>query len=638
MKYWITFLLALVMVVQASLASTGFAAIVKDTVAPTVPAKITLKTKDSANVTFFWSASRDNVKLNGYHIYRNGKRIVALHKTTSYTDRNLLANTTYQYTVRAVDSSGNMSRSSISLSAKTSPKPIPPKPIPPKPPIQEAIDTKYGVYYEIFVRAFADSNGDGVGDFNGITQKLDYLNDGNPNTTSDLGIDGIWLMPINPSPSYHGYDITDYYNVNSQYGTMADFKNLLKEAKKRGIKIVIDMVFNHTGRDHPWFQNATNNTNGQYRNWYVWANNSTNLNERSAVEGRAWHSSRYGHYLAAFWDGMPDLNLDNPAVRKEVGNIGKFWLQVGIDGFRMDAAKHIYDDFQSSKLDPQTNVKNQSMWKQFRSDIDTVNPNAYMIGEIWDSKEVIAPYLEKSFQSAFNFDLAEKIIAAADSEVATELARTLQIMNAEYRQASGGKFVDAPFLTNHDQSRVMSVLGENVDKAKMAAGMLLTLPGTPYLYYGEEVGMVGEKPDEKIRLPFPWNSQGSGDGHTRWRYDGYYSGVNKENALDSQRNDESSLFNHYRKLIHLRKKEIALHQGDIKPYPLNEFNIESYMRFSKSDKALVVHNLGDTETTISMPSAANITRFSRVIFTSNSGSTLANNKLTIPAYTTVILK
>ena len=637
MKYWYTLALALIMVIQVALPISGTAASTRDSVAPSVPGNIKLLTRDSTSIGFSWSASRDNVRVTGYHIYRNGKRIVALHKTTNFTDRSLAANTTYQYTVRALDAAGNMSRSSIILQAKTLTAPVKP-PVKPPVTVNETVDTRYGVYYEIFVRAFADSNGDGIGDFNGITQKLDYLNDGNPNTTSDLGIDGIWLMPINPSPSYHGYDITDYYNVHPQYGTMADFKKLLSEAKKRGIKVVIDMVFNHSSREHPWFQDAVNNRNGQYRNWYIWANSNTNLNERSAVGGRAWHGSRNGNYLGAFWDGMPDLNLDNPAVRKEIGNIGKFWLQVGIDGFRMDAAKHIYDDLQSSKLDPQTNEKNQSMWKQFRADIDTINPNAYMIGEIWDTKDVIAPYLEKSFNSAFNFDLAEKIVAAADSEVATDVARTVQQMNAVYQEASKGKFVDAPFLTNHDQSRVMSVLGENVNKAKTAAGMYLTLPGTPYLYYGEELGMVGEKPDENIRLPFPWNSQGFGDGTTSWRYNGSYSQTNKENALDVQRNDPNSLYNLYKKLIHLRKKEIALHQGDIKPYPLNEYNIESYMRFSKTQKVLVVHNLSDTETVVNMPTAANITKFSGIIFSSNSGATLSNNKLKVPPYTTLVLK
>ncbi|HLF74078.1 MAG TPA: alpha-amylase family glycosyl hydrolase, partial [Anaerolineales bacterium] len=175
------------------------------------------------------------------------------------------------------------------------------------------------VFYEIFVRSFYDSNGDGVGDFNGITEKLDYLNDGDPDTTSDLGITGIWLMPIFPSPSYHGYDVTDYYAVNPEYGTMEDFRRLLTEADRRGIRIIIDLVLNHTSDQHPWFRSAVSDRNSPYRDWYLWSD--TQPGYGGPWGQTVWHSSPTGYYYGLFVDFMPDLNYDNPAVTDEAGKI-----------------------------------------------------------------------------------------------------------------------------------------------------------------------------------------------------------------------------------------------------------------------------------------------------------------------------
>src|SRR5919109_147792 len=168
------------------------------------------------------------------------------------------------------------------------------------------------VFYEIFVRSFYDSDGDGIGDFNGITSKLDYLNDGDPNTTTDLGITGLWLMPIHPSPSYHGYDVTDYYDVNPEYGTLDDFKSLIDEAHQRGIRITIDLVLNHTSSKHPWFEQAQDTTS-PYRQWYVWS--------ATPLGGQYWHyGSGQEYYYARFGVGLPDLNYANPEVVKEMKN------------------------------------------------------------------------------------------------------------------------------------------------------------------------------------------------------------------------------------------------------------------------------------------------------------------------------
>ncbi|HZG75933.1 MAG TPA: alpha-amylase family glycosyl hydrolase, partial [Paenibacillus sp.] len=179
------------------------------------------------------------------------------------------------------------------------------------------------VYYEIFVRSFYDTNGDGVGDLNGVTAKLDYL--------EELGVEGIWLMPVNASPSYHGYDVTDYYAIHPDYGTLDDMKALLEEAEKRGIRVLMDLVVNHTSVQHPWFVDAASGPDAAKRDWYVWADESDNVNDLSATGGgKAWHPKSGGHYLGAFWDGMPDLNFDNPEVREEMKKVGAYWLDLGV--------------------------------------------------------------------------------------------------------------------------------------------------------------------------------------------------------------------------------------------------------------------------------------------------------------------
>ena len=193
------------------------------------------------------------------------------------------------------------------------------------------------VFYEIFVRSFYDSDGDGIGDLRGIIEKLDYLNDGNPNTTNDLGVTGLWLMPIFPSPSYHGYDVTDYRDINPDYGTMADFRALVEAAHARGIKVIIDFVGNHTSDQHPWFQSSAANT--AKRDWYLW--NTFKPDYRGPWGQEVWHERNNNYYYGIFWGGMPDLNYNTPAVTNEIKDIVRYWYNdIGVDGFRIDAVKH----------------------------------------------------------------------------------------------------------------------------------------------------------------------------------------------------------------------------------------------------------------------------------------------------------
>ncbi|WP_261302327.1 alpha-amylase family glycosyl hydrolase [Paenibacillus andongensis] len=492
----------------------------------------------------------------------------------------------------------------------------------------KSIDEQPGnIYYEIFVRSYADSNGDGIGDLNGVTSKLDYL--------KDLGIGGIWLMPINPSPSYHGYDVTDYYGINSQYGTLEDMKKLLDEAHKRKIKVIMDLVVNHTSSKHPWFISSAEGVGSPYRNWYTWAGADDKMPGDGAAGAKPWHSLNGSNYLGIFWDGMPDLNFDNLDVRKEMVKVGQFWLKQGMDGFRLDAAKHIYGDFNSTQSTPETVKKNQAWWQEFRAGMNEVNKDAYIIGEVWDSPVVIAPYLDK-FNSSFNFDLAKKLITAADSEKAEDVAFFLSRIYELYAKSSNGTFIDAPFLSNHDQNRVMSELKGNMDHAKMAAAILLTLPGNPFIYYGEEIGMKGVKPDEYLREPMIWNEDGkSGSGQTTWEASRY----NKDDApsVEIQLKDTNSLLNHYKKMIQWRNEEDALRNGGIGKYMTGNGSVTTFIRATDKQKLLVVHNFSGKEQTIDLGEDKENGAFKEVKLFTQKGWKMDGNKLTVPAYTTVIL-
>jgi len=340
-----------------------------------------------------------------------------------------------------------------------------------------------GVTYEIFVQSFNDSDGDGIGDLNGVAQKLDYV--------KELGANAIWFMPIMPSPSYHKYDVTDYKGIHPDYGTMEDFKNLLEEAHKRDIKIVIDLIINHSGSGHPWFEEARKGRDNPYRDYYVWAQKDTiaeSINKKvitlDSHNIRQWHDPGNGEdfYYGFFIGGMPDLNYDNPKVRQEIYVIGKFWLEeIGVDGFRLDAAKHIFPD--DRPLD------NHAFWKGFRAKMEAIKPNVYLVGEVYDKKEIVAPYLP-GLPALFNFDFHYTLLEVLNTENGMLLAKKQKEILGFY-QGITPNFIDATISSNHDQPRLLNELGSDPEKYKQASAILLTMPGAPYLYYGEEIGMLG---------------------------------------------------------------------------------------------------------------------------------------------------
>ncbi|MEL6193176.1 MAG: alpha-amylase family glycosyl hydrolase, partial [Bacteroidota bacterium] len=438
-----------------------------------------------------------------------------------------------------------------------------------------------GVAYEIFVQAFADGNGDNIGDFIGLTRKLDYI--------QDLGVDMLWLMPIHPSPSYHKYDVTDYKAVHPDYGSMEDFETFLEEAHRRNIKVILDMVFNHSSDQHPWFQLALEGPENVYRDYYVWSDEAEVmakdpewhwLDVKEAWQGEGAYDRE--KYYGFFWKAMPDLNLYHPPLRQEIMEIGKFWLDKGVDGFRLDAVKF---------LNREENVAdNVAFLKEFTDSMKTVNEEVYIVGEVWDSASAIAPYLG-GIPSAFNFDLATAMVTAAKTgKDSLKIVETWQRIQEQY-QAHSQDYYDATFLTNHDMDRIGSEVKGNTNRMKVAASLLLTLPGTPFIYYGEELGMLGKKPDEQIREPFLWTAEAEDPDYAKWE-EVQYNSPDQLVPLSQQTKEDSSLYHHYKKLIKLRKDHKALLEGTLLPYSKEvQPQLIAFYRTIEAEKLLVIHNL-----------------------------------------------
>ena len=432
------------------------------------------------------------------------------------------------------------------------------------------------VFYEIFVRSYYDSDGDGIGDFNGITEKLDYL--------QDLGIKGIWLMPINPSPSYHGYDVTDYYAVNPDYGTIEDFQNLLAEAHERDIRIIMDLVLNHTSAQHPWFKSALT-PGSEYRDWYVWS--ETDPGFLGPWGAQAWYRASNGqYYYAIFWDQMPDLNYETPAVREEARKIASFWIEeVGVDGFRLDAVRYLVED--DALADSSANHVFLEEWGSYYR---TLDDDTFTVGEAWTDNANVREYVEsnKGLDAAFNFDLSDTILKALNESNNTGLRFILQTTIRDFPEQD-----NANFITNHDMPRVMNQLSTvKEQKAKVAAGILLTAPGIPFIYYGEEIGMTGTKPDELIRTPMQWTDE-EGAGFTEgvpWEAINVdYTTVN----VAEQTGYTGALLEHYRRLIHLRNEHSALRVGETYVAESDSNKLVSYLRASADKTVLVIINIDD---------------------------------------------
>lgn len=417
------------------------------------------------------------------------------------------------------------------------------------------VDDNYRNYYEIFVYSFYDSDGDCIGDLQGVIKKLDYV--------EYMGFNGIWLMPIMPSPSYHKYDVVDYCAIDEKYGTMEDFEQLLKECHDRGINVVIDFVINHSSSEHPWFTQACdylktlepgqepNVAECPYVEYYHFTKEKQAMTFYQ-VSGTEWY------YEGAFWSGMPDLNLQCEALRTELMSIAKFWLDKGVDGFRMDAALH----FERSNVEANNEVMN---W--LYTECTKINPDFYMVSEVWDSIGSLAQHYGSKTPSMFNFDAGQQtgmLFKAAKGymtpgEYIDQLLRYDKLFSEK-----NPDYIDAPFLTNHDMGRVAEVCVNNEKNMKMAAGLMMMMNGSPFVYYGEEIGMnsTSDK-DENKRLPMYWSDlirAGVTDGPPECNL-----GITSSfEAVDEQLKDGYSLLNYYRHAVRLRNENPEIARGEIK--------------------------------------------------------------------------
>lgn len=439
-----------------------------------------------------------------------------------------------------------------------------------------------GVCYEVFVRSFYDSDDDGVGDLRGLIQKLDYINDGSSSTQKDLGASCIWLMPVAQSPSYHGYDVTNYYEVNRDYGTNEDFKQLVAEAHRRGIRVLVDLVLNHSSSEHPYFKSALVDAASPYRDWYLWSPTQRKL---STWEAPVWHraGSREEYYFGLFWSGMPDLNLKHPAVRAEAEKVARFWLtEMKVDGFRLDAVQHFFE-----AGDTVRHARPIHSWlHEYEAALRRIKPDVFTIGEVWDSTGAVAAYYPDQLDAYFIFDVADALVDAVRSGSGQRLVSAVQ---RAQRDLPPGRW--SPFLRNHDQTRTMTELRGDLARHKLASTLLLTMPGLPFVYYGEEIGMTGSKQagDPRLRTPMQWSRAGAA-GFTRgtpWeplQPDSFTANV------ETQENDAGSLLNLHRRLIHLRSANPALAGGDFVALNSSPGTL-AYLRRVEGRFALVVANL-----------------------------------------------
>jgi glycosidase len=450
------------------------------------------------------------------------------------------------------------------------------------------------VVYEVFVRSFRDSDGDGTGDLAGLIEKLDYLNDGNDATGADLGIDALWLMPIHPSPSYHGYDVSDYDAVNAQYGTSAQLDQLIAACHQRGIQVLLDFVPNHTSSQHPWFVDAASSASSAHRDWYVWSASNPGWVQPFG-SAAAWHQAASGSwYYGLFSTGMPDLNWRNAAVRAEMDAIASRWLARGVDGFRLDAVRYLVEDGAGLQQDrPDTHAYLGSWGRR----VLAANPHALLVGEAWADTATIATYYAGAdLPLFFDFPLADAVVNGVAGGSARTAAAALDDVARAYPPGSG----DAPFLTNHDQQRVASRLGADPARLKLAAAVLLTLQGTPTIYYGEEIGMQNGAcaTDECKRTPMAWDATARGGftAGTPW-WPLAPGGANANVA--SQTGDASSLLSRYRQLVRVRKGSRALSRGGTSRLSKEDANVLSYLRSEPGgETVLVAHNFGAAIATV----------------------------------------
>ena len=457
----------------------------------------------------------------------------------------------------------------------------------------ESPDDNYRTFYEIFVYSFCDSDGDGIGDLQGVISKLDYL--------QELGIQGIWFMPIHPSTSYHKYNVSDYYDIDPQYGTMADFEELLAECEKRDIHVIIDLVVNHTGSEHMWFKEAVSYLQNlpagaepsaeecKYLDYYFFSREEGKGSR--PVEGTDWY------YEGMFDFTMPDVNLGNEATREEIKNIMQFWIDKGVAGFRLDAAKEFYSGSVS---------KNVEVLSWIQETATSLKPDCYLVAEVWENFNQITAYYESGITSIFNFAFGNadgkitKVLQGAGNEsVVTTYATALEKADTAYR-GKNPDYIDAPFLSNHDVGRIAGFAGRDENKMKMAAAMNLFMGGSAFIYYGEEIGMPGSGNDPSKRAPMYWNAARN-DGTTNPPPECELPAEYALGSLEEQVNDDSSLYNYYRQVIAIRNALPQIARGiPTAEAELNKGCVSAYRKTWNEESCIVLMNIDSNAASVDL--------------------------------------
>jgi maltose alpha-D-glucosyltransferase/alpha-amylase len=482
---------------------------------------------------------------------------------------------------------------------------------------------KNAVFYEIYLRAFRDSNADGNGDLNGLVEKLDYL--------QGLGVDCLWLMPIYPSPLVDdGYDIADYKAIHPDFGTLDDFKALVNSAHRHGIRLILDLVLNHTSDQHPWFQSARRDRRSPYRDYYVWSDDESKFQEARIIfvdiekSNWTWDETAGQYYWHRFYSSQPDLNYDNPAVQQEMLNVVKFWLDLGVDGFRADAVPYLFEQEGASCENlPQTHA----FLKKLRRLIDDSYPGRILLCEANQWPRDVSSYFGEGdeFHMGFNFPLMPRIFMALrkgdfsplrwvleqtppipeSCQWCTFLRNhdelTLEMVSPEERQWMWTEYApNSRMRFNFGiRRRLAPLLDNDISQIKLAYSVLFSLPGSPILYYGDEIGM-GDNiwlPDRNgVRTPMQWNPH-PGAGFSEADPQRFYSPLIQEDRFSyrkvnvlSQKSDPDSLFNWIRNTLRLRKSHPAFGMGDIQILPSNNPEVLAHLRRRESESLLVLNN------------------------------------------------
>ena len=493
----------------------------------------------------------------------------------------------------------------------------------------EASSDKYRSYYQVWIGAFYDSDGDKSGDLPGIVEKLDYINDGDVNGGEDLGADGIWLSPMMPSSTYHKYNVEDYFSIDPAFGTLDDFDKLIEECHKRGIVVVIDLVLNHAGAGHEYFQKACEElADGKEDGFARYFNFSKT--QDSVYQHKVPNADYY--YQGDFWDQMPDWNLSFDGTREYFDKVTKFWLDRGVDGFRLDAVKYFEDD----------HTDGEEFLKWFCDMARGYNPDVYIVGEDWDdvNSNVYRMY-DSGVDSLFNFKFANASgdFSRASHGTAADMCAALKKYDDNIKKHNENA-INANFLTNHDMVRVFNNLDESDNK--MAAAMYMLAPGNSFTYYGEEIGMesVGNE-DPFKRTAMIWDN----DNLPVIVTDGTAGARKTElGGVAQQLPEEHSLLNTYRRLIKLRQQNPEIARGSIAEVcDFGEQKCGGYIIEYNGSRVLVIHNVSDEdmEMNVDMIDNPELRGWASADFAeepSSGGAILDGTTLKLSARTSVVLK